>query len=193
MRINPTNQHWTVQEAQQVVFLFTKAPTEPVQLRCDLNGKNASVEIIGIIMLGALPVLRLDLHVTHAAPDTISKITLVSVLKGNAAQEVQGKISIQKGAKRADGFLSHRTLTLSPGVKSISVPTLEIEEDDVKAGHAGATGPIDKEQLFYLQSRGLAARQAEAIIAEGFLEQVISKISDMVIREKVMQELWHSK
>jgi Fe-S cluster assembly protein SufD len=151
-----------------------------------LQGQGACVEILGIIALSGLPALRCTIEVVHEAQSAKSNVTIVSVLKGNAAQEVKGKIMMKKGAKGADGFLSHRTLTLSKDAKSISEPILEIEEDDVKAAHEGVSGPVDPEQLFYLQSRGLSLEQGEKVIAQGFLNEIGFRISDPVMKEKVL-------
>ena len=185
--INPDPQEWTlaVDEHQQIVLVFNTAQSEPVNLKVYLQGQGASLEILGVIALSTPHVLQCTIEVVHAAPNTISKIILASVLKGEAAQEVKGKIVIQKGAKGADGFLSHRTLTLSSHAKSITIPSLEIEEEDVKAGHEGVTGPVDQQQLFYLHTRGLDQASAQELVVEGFLSTVIGKIKDASIKEQV--------
>ena len=198
LHINPGHGAWTLEqdEEQQIVLIFDDACTTlPRELIFNLKGKGASLNIIGIILLRALPLkgrnhLRVRLKVAHYGADTKSRVDVVSVLGDSAGQDVDGMIQIKKGAKGADSALSHRTLTLSSLAKSVTVPSLEIEEDDVKASHAGTTGPIDPEQLFYLQSRGLKSEEAQQVIAQGFLGQVIEKIKDEEVRENVSKLLF---
>ncbi len=152
-----------------------------------LAGKGAMLDILLIVQRTVSELLDVSLRIVHKGQNSKARVTAASVLRNSASQDVCGMIVIQKGAHGTDSALSHRTLTLSHNARSITIPSLEIEEDDVKASHAGVTGPIDPEQLFYLQTRGLNAEEAERIIAEGFLNQVIQKIEDPELRNTVLQ------
>lgn len=81
----------------------------------------------------------------------------------------------------------NRNLLLRTGARADSVPNLEIETGDVtEAGHASATGRFDDEQLFYLESRGIAREQAQQLVVRGFLADVISRIDLQPVREHIM-------
>jgi Fe-S cluster assembly protein SufD len=83
---------------------------------------------------------------------------------------------MRHGAKGADAFQTNRNLVLSEGAHADSVPNLDIEENDVRCSHASAVGQIDREQLFYLESRGIPSATAGRLILLGFFEDLWSRI-----------------
>ena len=87
-----------------------------------------------------------------------------------------GLIKIRKNAKGTTAFQTNRNLTLSEGAWAESVPNLEIETNDVKCSHASTVGPIDPEQRFYLESRGIPSQIAERLIVLGFFDEVLDQL-----------------
>lgn len=112
-----------------------------------------------------------ELRVTadHQARGTSGRITVRGVAGGGAIVKVYGMIKIRKAAQQTDDFLELRVLTLDKTARAVAEPMLEIEANEVKASHAASVGQVDKEQVLYLMSRGMAKIQAEGIIVEGFL------------------------
>ena len=82
-----------------------------------------------------------------------------------------GLIRIREDAKGTNAFQTNRNLTLSEGAWAESVPNLEIETNDVKCSHASTVGPIDEEQRFYLESRGVPPEVAERLVVLGLLRR----------------------
>ncbi|HEV2360071.1 MAG TPA: SufD family Fe-S cluster assembly protein, partial [Acidimicrobiales bacterium] len=93
-----------------------------------------------------------------------------------------GLIHMQKGAVRADAAQTNRTLVLSEGAHADSVPNLDIEENDVRCSHASAVGPIDPEQRYYLESRGVRPEVADRLILLGFFDDLFARIDMPGIR-----------
>jgi Fe-S cluster assembly protein SufD len=87
-----------------------------------------------------------------------------------------GLIKIRHDAGGSSAFQTNRTLTLSDGAWAESVPNLEIETNDVKCSHASTVGPIDDEQRFYLESRGIPPEIAERLVVLGFFDEVIGRL-----------------
>lgn len=58
----------------------------------------------------------------------------------------------------------------------IGCPNLEIENNDVHCTHASTVGPIDDDQRFYLESRGVPPRVAERLVVAGFFDEVLQRI-----------------
>ncbi len=81
-----------------------------------------------------------------------------------------------KIAQKSDAFQSCKSLLLSRDAKADAIPNLEILADDVKCSHGAAVGPVDEEQKFYLETRGVPPMEAEKIIVQGFFEPVISEL-----------------
>jgi len=92
---------------------------------------------------------------------------------------------VRKSASGTNAYQANRNLLLSKGAKSDSLPTLEIEANDVKCTHGSATGGLDEETLFYLRSRGIPKHAAESMLVEGFFEDVLLKLSNENVREKL--------
>jgi Fe-S cluster assembly protein SufD len=111
----------------------------------------------------------------HAAPQTRSDLLFKGVVANRAHSVYSGLIRVEKGAKGTNAFQTNRNLVLSEGAQADSVPNLEIEDNDVRCSHASAVGPIDEEQRFYLESRGVPAHVAERLIALGFMADVLER------------------
>lgn len=112
----------------------------------------------------------------HASPDTTSNINFRVALKDSAASIYQGIVKVDKVAQRTAAFQSNKNLLLGSEARADSIPKLEILADDVKCSHGATVGPVDKEQLFYMMSRGLSLKEAEELIVTGFFAQVLNTI-----------------
>ncbi|MGO9962899.1 MAG: Fe-S cluster assembly protein SufD [Acidimicrobiales bacterium] len=113
----------------------------------------------------------------HAAPRTKSNLVFKGAVGGTARSVYSGLIRMRHGAKGADAFQTNRNLVLSDGAHADSVPNLDIEENDVRCSHASAVGQIDREQRFYLESRGVPPAVAERLILLGFFEDLWTRIA----------------
>jgi Fe-S cluster assembly protein SufD len=118
----------------------------------------------------------------HAAPRTKSNLVFKGAVGGTARSVYSGLIRMRHGAKGADAFQTNRNLVLSDGAHADSVPNLDIEENDVRCSHASAVGQIDREQRFYLESRGVPPAVAERLILLGFFEDLWARIAAPGVR-----------
>jgi Fe-S cluster assembly protein SufD len=113
----------------------------------------------------------------HQAPRTTSDLLFQGALGGASRSVYSGLIRIAKGARRSDAFQTNRNLVLSSSAGAESVPNLDIEENDVRCSHASTIGPIDPEQRFYLQSRGVPPAAADRLVVRGFFRQVLDRLA----------------
>ncbi len=112
----------------------------------------------------------------HDAPRTTSDLLFKGAVQDTAASVYTGLIKIRPHADGTQADQTNRNLTLSEGAWAQSVPNLDIETNDVKCSHASTVGPIDEEQRFYLESRGVRPEIAERLVVLGFFEEVISQL-----------------
>jgi len=112
----------------------------------------------------------------HAAPSSTSELLFKGVVQDRGRSVYSGLIRVRKEARGTNAFQTNRNLVLSEGASAESVPNLEIETDDVRCSHASAVGPIEDEQRYYLESRGIPPTVAERLIVLGFLGEVIDKL-----------------
>jgi Fe-S cluster assembly protein SufD len=88
-----------------------------------------------------------------------------------------GLTRVGLGAKNADASQENRNLLLSRTARADSDPVLEILTSNViRASHGATAGPVEEDQLFYLQTRGIPRSEAEAMLVWAFLEEVVSRV-----------------
>jgi Fe-S cluster assembly protein SufD len=109
----------------------------------------------------------------HVAPHTTSELLFKGALDDHARAVYTGLIHIGKEASGVNAFQTNRNVKLSEHAWAESVPNLEIENNDVRCSHASAVGPVDEEQRFYLESRGIRPEIADQLIVLGFLDEVL--------------------
>jgi Fe-S cluster assembly protein SufD len=118
----------------------------------------------------------------HVAPNTSSELLFKGALDDHARAVYTGLIHIGKEASGVNAFQTNRNVKLSEHAWAESVPNLEIENNDVRCSHASAVGPVDEEQRFYLESRGVQPDAADQLIVLGFLDEVLE---DFAVRGAV--------
>ena len=132
-------------------------------------------------------------NVNHNVPNTTGNILVKGVLDDSSNAVYRGKITILKDAQQTNSYLADHSLILSDNAISHSIPSLEIDANDVKASHGATLGKPDEEEIFYLMSRGLKRSSAEIQVILGFFAPVTELIPfndlkerfDNVLHEKV--------
>ena len=133
----------------------------------------------------------------HDAPRTRSNLLFKGAVENVARSVYSGLVRIRATAQKTNAFQTNRNLVLSEGAHAESIPNLEIEANDVKCSHASTVGPIDDDQLYYLESRGIPPEDAERLIVLGFFDDVlerlpVSALSDG-LRHSVVDKLEHRR
>ncbi|HLJ84451.1 MAG TPA: Fe-S cluster assembly protein SufD [Candidatus Eremiobacteraceae bacterium] len=144
-----------------------------------LEGRGAESDMLGLIFGEGDQQFGFQTLQGHHAPDTRSDLLYKSALDDRSHSTYTGVISIGHDAPRSEAYQANRNLLLSSGARADTEPKLEILIDDVaRCTHGATVGPIDEEQMFYLQSRGIEPGAATKIIAEGFFQDVFAKAGD---------------
>lgn len=115
------------------------------------------------------------LVVDHAVPHCTSRELVKSVLADQTRAVFQGKVIVRPDAQKTDGKQMAQALMLSPDAEFDSKPELEIYADDVVCGHGSTSAEIDPELIFYLRSRGIPLKEAQAMLVESFIGEAIDK------------------
>ena len=160
-----------------------------VRMETKLAGPGSEARVTGGYAGGPGQHLDYDTTQEHAAPNTISDLAFRGVLAAGATAVWRGMIRVDPGAQQTDAFQESRNLLLSPDAHADAIPGLEIEADDVRCTHAAAIAQIDRDQLFYLTSRGLDPAAAKSLIIEGFLEALVERLPEGAIRGEISAAL----
>jgi Fe-S cluster assembly protein SufD len=142
-----------------------------------LQAPGAQSDVLGAVFGSKGEHFNFNTVQEHNAPDTKSNINFRVAVKDDASSVYQGIIRVDRIAQRTDAYQSNKNLLLSGDAKADSVPKLEILANDVKCSHGATVGPVDREQLFYLRSRGLTESEAEELIVLGFFNKVFEEFA----------------
>lgn len=123
----------------------------------------------------------------HSAPDSGSSLAVRSAVYDSASLAFSGLIRVETSARKTKSYQSCRSLLFSPSARAQAAPELEIIANDVECSHGCAISKPDKDQLFYMNSRGLSESEAFALIARGFAESSFEKISNSSRVEKYLE------
>ncbi len=122
--------------------------------------------------------LEIVTTVTHAEPNAVSRQLVRSVLGGQSVGTYLGKVAVSRGAIGTDAEQSVRAMLLDRTATANAKPELEIFADDVKCAHGCAVGELDKQGLFYLQSRGLPPPEAKRLMLQAFIAEAFVGAED---------------
>jgi Fe-S cluster assembly protein SufD len=154
-----------------------------------LAGQGSSAKVTGAYAGTGVQHLDYDTTQAHAGAHTTSDLAFRGILADKATAVWRGMIRVDPGAQQTDAFQECRNLLLSTNAHADAIPGLEIKADDVRCTHAAAIAQIDRDQLFYLTSRGLDGAEAKGLIIEGFLESLVERLAAGPVRDEVSAAL----
>ena len=154
-------------------------------INCSLNNDYGSVALNGIIDLDNKKHHEIKTVINHNEENCKSYQLIKSVLSDNSKGVYQGKIYVNSVAQKTDGYQLSRALLLNEDVEFNAKPELEIYADDVKCSHGSTSGNIDENSIFYLMSRGLSHAQSKRLLTNGFLNEVIEKITNEDVKSLI--------
>jgi Fe-S cluster assembly protein SufD len=159
------------------------------RIQNDLNGRGATSRVTGAYFADGTQHLDYDTFQEHIAPDCESDFAFKGALRDHATAVWRGMIRVEKNAQKTNAYQECRNLMLSPTTHAVPIPGLEILANDVRCTHGATVGRVDREDLFYLMSRGLPRAEAERLIVRGFFQDVLDRIELEPVREAVTAAL----
>lgn len=153
--------------------------------RVTLAGESAEAELSGVWLLKGRREVHQHIFIDHQAPGCFSRQLFKGALFDQSHSSFEGKIMVRQAAQETNAFQLNNNLLLSDGANAESKPNLEIFADNVKASHGATIGQLEKEELFYLQSRGFSFLEAKKMLVHGFCHEVIDLISRPSLRKLI--------
>jgi len=155
------------------------------EINCNLNGEYSSAFINGVFSLKENQQHEIRTTINHLVENTKSYQLIKSVLGKNSKSAYQGRIFVNSKAQKTDGYQLSKAILLDETSEFNAKPELEIYADDVKCSHGSASGSLDENSIFYLMSRGLNYQQSKELLINGFLLDVVEKITDLEIKNLI--------
>lgn len=158
-----------------------------------LLGRGASGDLLSLYFGEREQTLDFRTFQDHAAPDTTSNLLYKGAVGDSSRSIYTGLIRVRPNARGTNAFQTNRNLKLSKDAWAESVPNLEIENNDVRCSHASTVSPVDTDQVFYLESRGVPTAQAERLIVAGFFDEVLTvlpvPVAEPMLRSAIVAKL----
>ena len=155
------------------------------EINCNLKGEHSSAFVNGIFSLDKNKHHEIRTTINHLTENTKSYQLIKSVLEDSSKAVYQGKIYVNSDAQKTDGYQLSKAILLNKDSEFNAKPELEIYADDVKCSHGSASGSLNEDSIFYLMSRGLNYNQARELLINGFLLDVVEKITDSEIKNLI--------
>ncbi|MBK7772143.1 MAG: Fe-S cluster assembly protein SufD [bacterium] len=151
-----------------------------LEIGTELVGAGAHSEIVGVTMVTDKQ--HGDVHTSHRhlAGKTTSRIDFKAVAAEQARSTYTGLIRIDDAARHCEAYQVNRNLLLSSRARADAIPELEIHNQEVSCSHGATIAPVEEDQLFYLESRGLDRGEALGLVVGGFLENTLARLPDEV-------------
>jgi Fe-S cluster assembly protein SufD len=154
-----------------------------VRIQNDLAGPGATSRVTGAYFSDGTQHLDYDTFQEHMAPSTTSDFAFKGALRDESTCVWRGMIRVERDAQKTNAYQENRNLLLSGKAHADAIPGLEILANDVRCTHAATIGQVDREELFYLMSRGLSKPEAERLIVRGFFSEILDRIELEPVRE----------
>ncbi len=155
------------------------------EINCNLKGEYSSAFVNGIFSLKENQQHEIRSTINHLVENTKSYQLIKSVLGKNSKAAYQGRIFVNSKAQKTDGYQLSKTILLDETSEFNAKPELEIYADDVKCSHGSASGSLNENSIFYLMSRGLNYKQSKELLINGFMLDVVEKITDSEIKNLI--------
>ncbi len=155
------------------------------EINCNLKGEYSSAFVNGIFSLKDDKQHEIRTSINHLVENTKSYQLIKSVLGKNSKAVYQGRIYVDSIAQKTDGYQLSKAILLDETSEFNAKPELEIYADDVKCSHGSASGSLNENSIFYLMSRGLNYKESKELLINGFLLDVVEKITDAEIRNLI--------
>lgn len=163
---------------------FTKAKSE-----LEAYGYSSSVHGTEIAIGSKEQKFDIGSHITNSAKASLAEMESKAVLAGKSYCLFKGLAKIKSGAKESKSFLKESGLLVDPQAHMDSIPSMSVDDSDVKATHSSATAPIDEEALFYMMTKGLDINHAKKLVVESYMSKAIDRIKNPAVREVVTHML----
>ena len=170
-------------------LLSTGLKFNKLDIEINHNEENSRSSIFSALNLSNLEHQEIKTRINHNAPDCQSYQKIKNVLNDQSKGVYQGKIFVKSIAQKTDAYQLSKALILSDKSEFDAKPELEIYADDVKCSHGSTSGSIDFDSLHYLKSRGIPEKEALKMLINGFLNEVLEKLSNNKIKIFLLDKL----
>jgi Fe-S cluster assembly protein SufD len=191
--LSPRNLHLTIHQKQGSDLLLHAVSLADEDAHISINvfqeEPGCTTALYGLAFTRGKQVVNIETHVFHNVGHGKSSKLFKNVLADDSRVSFYGELKVLPDAQKTEAFQTNRNLLLSRSAKVETRPQLEIYADDVKCSHGATTGQLDANALFYMQQRGIPKEQAQRLLLQAFLEEVVQTIPDEKFQADVRRQI----
>ncbi len=150
-----------------------------------MSGENCTLQLLGMGIEDADRSVDTYSLIRHLKPRCKSNELFKFTVDDEARGAFCGRIYVAPGAVKTEAYQANRNVLGSDRARVYSKPQLEIYNDDVKCSHGTAIGRFDEKQIFYMLTRGLSPEQAETLLKQAFMADVIAGVRLEPLRDRL--------
>ncbi len=148
-------------------------------------GEFADAKLNAMYLLDGKELFDLHATVEHAMPNGTTEENVRGIVADRARAVFNGRIHIHRDAQKTLAELNNRNLLMSNKAEINTKPELEIYADDVRCAHGATIAEIDKQALYYLETRGISKSKAQVMLNFGFINELIDLMPNEALAEWV--------
>lgn len=160
-----------------------------IKIDVEIIGEHSTFRAPGIIMPGDGQDFRYNSVIDHKAGHSSTYQKVRTVANGNGKADFFGIVKVERDAQKSETEQVNNNILLTETARIESKPQLEIYADDVKCSHGSTTGMLDKDQIFYMRSRGISEKTAQGLMLQAFLGEVISDIDSADYADRLTEAI----
>ncbi len=160
-----------------------------LDIEINLNEENSNSSVFSALNLINKEHQEIKTRINHNAPNCNSYQKVKNVLNDESKGVYQGKIFVKNISQKTDAYQLSKALILNDAAEFDAKPELEIYADDVKCSHGSTSGSIDLNSIHYLKSRGIPEKEAYQMLINGFLCEILEKLSEGKIKNFLKEKL----
>lgn len=154
-------------------------------LNISQNDEFIETTIKGVTIIGDNQHVDHNTLIQHNKPNCNSHQDYKGIYDNKSTGVFNGRIVVNKQAQKTNAFQSNNNILLSDKATINAKPQLEIYADDVKCSHGCTVGQLDKNALFYLKSRGIPEKEANALLMYGFANNILKSVKIPEIKTRI--------
>ena len=158
---------------------------KPGNYAFEIVTEGINLDIFSALQAKGDKTVELNVLIHHQVPNTTAQTTLKAVGFDQSTLVMKAKILIDPGCHQTESFLTERALLVSKNAHALAVPDLEILTDDVKCSHGCTIGQFDEDALFYLRSRGIGLKEAQALLMYAFANTVLETVKIPELKRRI--------
>lgn len=150
-----------------------------------LDAENSESHLYGFYLATGKQLIDNHTFIDHAKPHCESNELYKGILADKSSGVFNGKVLVRQDAQKTNAFQQNQSLLISDEATINAKPQLEIFADDVKCSHGATIGQLDEEALFYLRSRGISRKNANAMLRYAFAYDVFERVKNEIVRDHI--------